>query len=68
MNKFSTVNYKADGSFMLFEGIYYENQKKGINREPVSKRETGRIVSEIGIKKVSSVISELTKEFNGKKR
>jgi hypothetical protein len=50
----------------LNEGIDYENQKKGINREPISKREAGRIMSEIGMEKVSSVITELTKEFNGK--
>jgi hypothetical protein len=50
----------------LNEGIDYENQKKGTNRKPVSKREAGRIMSEIGMEKVSSVISELTKEFNVK--
>jgi hypothetical protein len=50
----------------LNEGIDYENQKKGANREPVSKREAGRIMSEIGMETVSSAISELTKEFNGK--
>jgi hypothetical protein len=50
----------------LNEGIDYENKKKGIARELVSKREAGRIMSGIGMEKVSLVISELTKEFNGK--
>jgi ribosomal protein L12E/L44/L45/RPP1/RPP2 len=50
----------------LNEGIDYENQKKGAAREFVSKREAGRIMSEIGMDKVSLVITELTKEFNGK--
>jgi hypothetical protein len=50
----------------LNEGIDYENQKKGSAREFVTKREAGRIMSEIGMEKAGSVISELTKEFNGK--
>jgi hypothetical protein len=50
----------------LNEGLDYENHKKGTAREFVSKREAGRIMSEIGMEKASAAIAELVKEFNGK--
>jgi hypothetical protein len=58
----SILQFKA----CLNEGIDYENGKKGTNREPISKREAGRIMTSIGAEKVGEIITELTKEFSSK--
>lgn len=47
---------------MLNEGIDIENEEKGTNIPPFSKKQVGRLLTEVGIAEVSKVMNETVVE------
>ena len=45
---------------MINEGIDIENEKNGTDRKPLTQKQIGRLIGQVGFQKVISAIKELT--------